>query len=85
MDAQVKFVTYQSKMFTTRVLASYGVSAVFAIIGAALIIFAPASREVAANVTSTALLVLAFGIAGFTRFKAKAPGLAVEGGKPASN
>lgn len=81
IDAQVQIVTYQSKMFTIRVVASYGVSALFAMIGSALIIFAPPSREVAANVTSSALLVLAMGMAGFTRFKAKAPGLAIEGGK----
>jgi hypothetical protein len=74
---------HSARMFTIRTLSAYGVSSVFAIVGAALIIFAPESRETAANIVAAAFIVLALGIAGYSRFGVSAPGIEVSGeGKP---
>jgi hypothetical protein len=87
MAAQVAIVNYYHKMATLRAIASYGASAVFACVAAALIVFAPENRTVGANVVAGAFVILAAGIAGFTRFRAKAPGLDVSGdqARPKSN
>ena len=54
------------------------VSAIFAIIAGALVILTPESRTVAADVVAAAFLVLAAGIAGFTRLRASAPGIKID-------
>lgn len=79
MKAQESIVNNHNKHSTIRALVPYAASVAFAAIGAQLIIFAPESRETAANLAAAALLVVAMGIAGFTHFKAKAPGLEVSG------
>ncbi|MEM5406352.1 hypothetical protein, partial [Paraburkholderia unamae] len=53
---------------------------IFAIIAAIIVVFAPASRTTAANIFSAAFMVMASGIAGYTRFAAKAPGIEVAAG-----
>ena len=78
MEPQVAIVNYYHKMATLRAIAAYAVSAIFAIIAGALILFAPESRVVAANIIAGAFLVLAAGIAGFTRLKASAPGIKID-------
>src|SRR5262249_12614250 len=75
MGAQERIVNYHNKMLMVRVVAPYGTSVAFAIIAALLIIFAPESRTVAANTVASIFVVLALGIAGFTRFSAKLPGV----------
>jgi hypothetical protein len=54
-------------------------------VSAALILFAPEHRTVAANIAAGAFLVLAAGLAGFTRFKASAPGLKIDADTRRSN
>ena len=78
MVVQERIVTYHTKMATVRAIAAYSVSVVFVIVSALPIALAPESRSVAANTVAGALLILAAGIAGFTRFHAKAPGLDID-------
>lgn len=85
MSAQTEIIADTNRAVTTRTLAAYGASVVFALISGALIVFAPESRTAAANLVAGAFLVLAVGIAGFTRFKAKAPGLDIEAAGRNSN
>jgi len=79
MTAQTEIVQYHLRMAMIRTVAAYSISAIFAIIAAMIVIFAPESRGVAANLFAGAFLVLALGIAGFTRFLVKAPGLEISG------
>ena len=79
MQAQTEIVTNHLKMQTIRSLAAYGIAAFFAVVSAAIVVFAPETREVAANLFAGAFLVLALGIAGFTRFSARAPGVEISG------
>jgi hypothetical protein len=83
VQAHERIVNYYNKMNAIRTIAPYVVSVVFAIVGALLILLAPESRSTAANFAAAALLVLAMGIAGFTRFHAKAPGLDINAEKSA--
>lgn len=76
---------YAVRMFTIRTLAAYGVSSVFAVVAAALIIFAPESRTTAANLVAAAFVVLSLGIAGYSRFGIKGPGISVTGDRKNSN
>jgi hypothetical protein len=78
MDAQVSIVNHHNTMATIRIAAPYGAAVGFAAIAATLIVFAPESRTVAANIVAAALLVSAIGIAGFTRFSAKLPGMQIQ-------
>jgi len=75
METQERIVNYYNRTVLIRVIAPYGASVMFALIAAALIIFAPESRTVAANIVAAGLLVLSVAIAGFTRFFAKLPGM----------
>lgn len=77
METQAEIVKFQVRMFTIRTLASYGVAVAFAVIGAVLILFAPATREVATNIVAGLFIVFSMGIAGYTRFGLKAPGIAI--------
>jgi hypothetical protein len=79
MDAQVSIVQYSLKMMTIRKLASYGASLLFLALAAVIIVFGPESRTTAANIVAGALLILALGIAGFTRFRAKGRGYDLSG------
>jgi hypothetical protein len=79
MDVQERIVKYHEKMLTIRMISCYAISTVFALIGAILILFAPAHREIAANIVAAALFVSAVGIAGFTHFKAKGAGFDISG------
>lgn len=81
MDAQTKILLDYNRAVTTRTIAAYAASVAFAFISAALIVYAPESRSTAANLVAGAFLVLAVGIAGFTRFKAKAPAIEIEARK----
>jgi uncharacterized membrane protein YvbJ len=86
MAVQERIVIYHAKMATIRAVAAYSVSVIFVVISALLIGFAPESRSVAANIIAGALLILGAGIAGFTRLRAKAPGLDLNaGGRSRSN
>jgi hypothetical protein len=78
MDTQAKALLDYHRAITTRTVAAYATSVAFAAISAALIVLAPESRTMAANLIAAAFLVLAVGIAGFTRFKAKAPAMEIE-------
>jgi hypothetical protein len=82
MAVQEKIFLHHDTMVTIRTIAAYGVSVVFVIVGAVLIAFAPDDRTTAANITAGALLVLAAGIAGFTRLNAKVPGLSIQADAP---
>lgn len=64
---------YLARMETVRSAFSYLASVCFMVIASWLIMYAPRGREVAADVISAALLLLAAGIAGFTSFFAKLP------------
>lgn len=75
--AHEKIVGLQIRAATTRLAVPYAASVAFAVIAALLIAFAPESRSVAAYIGAAALLLLAAGIAGFTRFFAKAPGFQI--------
>jgi hypothetical protein len=78
MATQESIVKYHAKMTMLRGVAPYFASVAFAVTAAVLIIYAPESRSTAANIAATALLVLAIGIAGFTRFSAKLPGMSLK-------
>jgi hypothetical protein len=80
MVIQERIISDNNKMVTIRAFAPYLASVAFATISALLIMFAPNGRELAANIVAASLLVLAAGIAGFTRFSANLPGIRVEGG-----
>ncbi|WP_145750995.1 hypothetical protein [Nitrospirillum amazonense] len=84
MSAQENLVKNYNSHITARIVAPYAASVLFASIAASLIIFAPQSRETAANFSAAALLVVALGIAGFTRFRAKAPGIELSGERTAA-
>jgi hypothetical protein len=71
---QESIINYSNKMWMIRTVSSYGASVAFALISALLIIWAPDSRTVAADIVAAALLLLAAGLAGYTRFAAKLPG-----------
>lgn len=77
MAAQTAIVNQYSRMAAIRAAAPYAASVLFVAIAALLIVFAPESRTVAANMAAAALMILAAGIAGYTRFAAKAPGLEI--------
>jgi hypothetical protein len=81
MEAQERIIGSTNKMLTLRAYAPYVTSAVFAIISALLIIFAPDSRSTAANIVAAALLITSLGIAGYAQFSAKLPGMRIEGGR----
>jgi hypothetical protein len=85
MKTQTEIVNYHNKMAMIRVVAPYGASVAFAMIAALLIIFAPDSRTTAANTVAGVFVVLALGIAGFTRFSAKLPGLEFKGDRPSKS
>lgn len=78
METQAEILGNYNRAVTIRTIAAYGTSVVFALISAALIVFASEHRETAANLVAGAFLVLAVGIAGFTRFKAKTPAIEIE-------
>jgi hypothetical protein len=80
MGAQTQIIANYNKAVTVRTIAAYATSVTFAVISAWLIIYAPEQRETAANLVASAFLVLAVGIAGFTRFRAKAPAIEIEAG-----
>src|SRR5579863_7421871 len=61
MESQVEIVNYYHRMATYRVIGSYAVSSVFAIIGGILILFAPDSRVWAANIVAGTFVILAAG------------------------
>jgi hypothetical protein len=84
MIIQERIISDNNKMVTIRAFAPYLASVAFAAISALLIMFAPTGREVAANIVAASLLVMAMGIAGFTRFSANLPGMKIEGGAAAS-
>lgn len=75
MKHQVAIVNYHHKMEAIKNAVGYGCSALFIAVSSLLIGFAPESRTTAANLVAGALLVIAAGIAGFTRLRAKAPGI----------
>lgn len=62
---------HRQKMAMLTVIAAYTASVFFAAIATALIVYAPESRILAANIGAATLLVLAAGIAGFTRLQAR--------------
>lgn len=78
MLAQTEIVIYHQRMATIRAVAAYGTAIVFAIIAAVIVVFAPESRSTAANIFATAFLVMSAGIAGYTRFSAKVPGMEIK-------
>ncbi|WP_158810287.1 hypothetical protein [Beijerinckia sp. L45] len=59
-------------------LGLFALSALFLIVAALLVVFAPPGRETAATVISTSLLVVAIGSAGFTAFRFKIPFVSAE-------
>ena len=77
--AQVQIISYHIKMHTVRTVASYAVSGIFAATASLLILYAPQTRKLAANIGAAALLVVSIGISGLTSFRAKLPGIDVEG------
>lgn len=78
MEAQAKILADYNQAVTARAFASYSAAVVFALISAAVVIFAPEARSEAATLIAGAFLILAVGVAGFTRFKAKAPTIEFE-------
>lgn len=78
MAAQERIINYHHRMLTIRTIAAYVTAVIFACIGAVLIVWAPEARNVAANLAAAAMLTLAAGIAGFSHFKAKAPGVDIQ-------
>lgn len=78
MDAQARIISEYSRITIVRTIAAYVASLGFATISAALIMFAPEHRGVAANIVAGAFLALAVGLAGFTRFMAKAPAIEIQ-------
>jgi hypothetical protein len=78
MDAHERILLNYNRAVTVRTLAGYAASVAFACLSAAIILFAPEHRTVAATVIAVAFLAMAVGLAGFTRFKASAPALKVE-------
>ena len=81
LEAQERLISLQDKTHTLRTMSSYAISAVFAALAFSLIMWAPAIREAAANIAAGSFLILAAGIAGFTRFRASAPTISIEGGR----
>ena len=79
MAAHERLVIHHNKMMVIREAVPYGAAVAFALIAALLIIFAPESRNVAANIVAGALFALACSIAGYTRFSAKVAGMKFEG------
>jgi hypothetical protein len=78
MEAHSKILGEYNRAVTSRAIAAYAAAVAFAIVSAATILFAPQDRTVAANIIAGAFMALAMGIAGFTRFKAKAPGIEID-------
>ena len=85
MAAQVEILKEHNRNRTIQSVAGYAASVGFAAISAVLILFAPADRVIAADLVAAAFLALAVGLAGFTRFKAKAPGVEMSADRPRSN
>ncbi|WP_439476948.1 hypothetical protein [Brevundimonas sp.] len=79
LQAQERLILHQDRTHTLRTIASYAVSAIFAVLAASMIMWAPGNRELAANIAAGALLILAAGIAGVTRFRVTAPAFSIEG------
>lgn len=78
---QAAIINHNNRMWMIRTIAPYAAAVAFAAIAAFLIVFAPESRSTAANIVAAALLLLAVGIAGFTRFSAQLPGMKIDAGK----
>lgn len=78
MEAQTKIIADYNRAVTVRTLSAYAASFGFALVSGALVIFAPEHRTVAANIVAGAFLLMAAGLAGFTRLKANAPGLSLD-------
>ena len=78
MEFPERIVHYHNKIMRMRVIVPYAASVSFALISALLIIYAPESRSTTANIVAGGLLVLAVGVAGFTRFFAKPPGMEIK-------
>jgi hypothetical protein len=69
-----RIMIHRQRMAMIGVTAAYTAAVAFAAVAAALIIFASESRALAANIVAATLLILAAGIAGYTRVSAKLPG-----------
>jgi hypothetical protein len=76
---QEGIIKYTNKMWTIRTVSSYATSIMFSLIGMVLILFAPNSRQTAATIIAGSLFVVAVGIAGYTRFSARVPGIVMQG------
>lgn len=79
IQIQEGMIRYVNKMWTIRTVSSYATSVAFSVIGAALIIYAPESRGLAATIVAAGLFAMALGIAGYTHFSARFPGVRIEG------
>jgi hypothetical protein len=63
------------RQYTKRVALSYATSIALALVATAIIMFAPESRNLAANISAITLVVLAAGVVGFTVVEASLPGI----------
>lgn len=61
-----------------------GAACFFVIVAAFLVVFAPEDRETLANVCGVALVVVALGAIGVSKFKLKLPGIQLDTGGSAS-
>ncbi len=64
-------------------LGFYILAAIFVIVAALLVVFAPNGRETATSIVAAALFALAVGSAGFGTFSIKTPLVSAEAGAPA--
>ena len=80
MSVHERIVRHHENMSAVRTVAGYTASVGSAAIAAGLIMYAPAAREVAANIVAGALLLQSAGVAGFTTLRARAPGIQLEAG-----
>lgn len=64
-------------------LGLYALAAIFVVVSAILVVFAPAGRQVETTLVAIALLAVAAGAAGFGTFAIKTPVAAVEAGAEA--
>jgi hypothetical protein len=74
MGPHERILIHRQKMAMISTATAYAAAVSFAVIAVSLILFAPESRVLAADIAAATLLVLAAGIGGFTRLSAKMPG-----------